>query len=222
MTVLILGVGGSDYGCPVTETVPTSPPRAGRPRDDTRDEAIREAVVDLLAEVGFSRLTMDSVAARAGVGKATIYRRWTTKTDLVMETARHLITTLVPVPDNGDLRADLVELYSEVVALLTSRLGDVGRALLTEGTAQPEFAEAFNTGPMGAMRNGYFVVVSRALDRGDLTVGPQREQDPRIELIGEAGGSILCSRWLVTREPMDAEVVARIVDEVVLPLLRAI
>lgn len=219
MTVLILAVGRTDYGCGVTDA-PTSPPRAGRPRDETRDEAIRLAVLDLLAEVGFTRLTMDAVAARAGVGKATIYRRWDTKTDLVMETARDLVISMNPVPDRGDLRADLIELYTSNATMLTSRLGEVGRALLIEQTGQPEFAEAFNNGPMAAIRQGFFEVVGRAVERGELDAGLAGVDNPKADLIGEAGGSILCSRWLVTGEPMDAELVGRIVDDVVLPLLR--
>lgn len=178
-------------------------------------------MIDLLAEVGFTGLTMDAVAARAGVGKATIYRRWDTKTELVLETARDVIVTMVPVPDRGELRADLVELYTSVAALLTSRLGHVGRALLTEATAKPEFAEAFNAGPMAAIRRGYFEVVARAIERGELRLGRGAEHDPRVELIGESGGSILCCRWLVTGEPMDAPVIDQIVDTVVLPLLRS-
>ncbi len=65
---------------------PLGPSRGGRPRDPSRDGVIRAAILRLLADVGYGALTMDAVAAEAGVGKATIYRRWRTKQDLVVDT----------------------------------------------------------------------------------------------------------------------------------------
>src|ERR687894_392068 len=75
-------------------TLVTEPPartgRGGRPRDPSRDDVIRAAILRLLADVGYGALTMDAVAAEAGVGKATIYRRWRTKQDLVVDTVSEL------------------------------------------------------------------------------------------------------------------------------------
>src|SRR5918911_3967499 len=82
-------------------------PRGGRPRDPSRDEVIRAAILRLLAEVGYGSLTMDAVAARAGVGKATIYRRWRTKQDLVVDTISDLTRTEASTPDTGSLEGDL-------------------------------------------------------------------------------------------------------------------
>src|SRR3712207_5473935 len=74
----------------VQEAGPMRSSRGGRPRDPSRDDAIRAAILRLLAEVGYGALTMDAVAAEAGVGKATIYRRWRTKHDLVVDTIAEL------------------------------------------------------------------------------------------------------------------------------------
>ena len=74
---------------PLTTDVPR-PSRGGRPRDPSRDGVIRAAILRLLADVGYGALTMDAVASEAGVGKATIYRRWRTKQDLVVDTISDL------------------------------------------------------------------------------------------------------------------------------------
>src|ERR687883_1813354 len=82
-------------------------PRGGRPRDPSRDSVIRAAILRLLAEVGYGNLTMDAVASEAGVGKATIYRRWRTKQDLVVDTISDLTRAEATAPDTGSLEGDL-------------------------------------------------------------------------------------------------------------------
>ncbi len=78
--------------------------RGGRPRDPSREEAIRAALLRLLGEVGYGGLTMDALAQEAGVGKATIYRRWRTKQDLVVDSISDLTSVLNAPPDTGSLR----------------------------------------------------------------------------------------------------------------------
>src|SRR3712207_2742373 len=81
--------------------------RGGRPRDPSRDGVIRAAILRLLAEVGYSALTMDAVAAEAGVGKATIYRRWRTKEELVVDTVSELNREFAVPADTGSVEGDL-------------------------------------------------------------------------------------------------------------------
>ncbi len=83
------------------------PSRGGRPRDPSRDGVIREAILRLLGEVGYNALTMDAVAAEAGVGKATIYRRWRTKQDLVVDTVSVMNQSLATPVDTGSLEGDV-------------------------------------------------------------------------------------------------------------------
>src|SRR3712207_9240031 len=90
----------------VQEAGPTRSARGGRPRDPSRDGVIRAAILRLLAEVGYGALTMDAVAAEAGVGKATIYRRWRTKQDLVADTITELNDRTVVPADTGSLEGD--------------------------------------------------------------------------------------------------------------------
>src|SRR5712692_10223911 len=82
--------------------------RRGRPRDSAVDEAILSAAVDLLAEAGYARLTMDQVAARAGVGKASLYLRWPNKVALVSEAIQHRSAVVPEIPDTGSLREDML------------------------------------------------------------------------------------------------------------------
>src|SRR5438132_1036795 len=82
--------------------------RRGRPRDPAVDVAVLTAAVDLLAEVGYARLTMDQIAARAGVGKASVYLRWPNKVALVAEAIQQDSAVVPDVPDTGSLREDML------------------------------------------------------------------------------------------------------------------
>src|SRR6266851_5959752 len=82
--------------------------RRGRPRDPAVDEAVLTAAVDLLAEVGYARLTMDQVAARAGVGKASVYLRWPNKVALVAQAIQQRSAVVPEIPDNGSVREDML------------------------------------------------------------------------------------------------------------------
>src|SRR3712207_8338926 len=89
------------------EAGPVRSSRGGRPRDPSRDGVIRAAILRLPAEVGYSALTMDAVAAEAGVGKATIYRRWRTKEELVVDTVSDLNREIAVPADTGSVEGDL-------------------------------------------------------------------------------------------------------------------
>src|SRR3982751_1451333 len=103
------------------------PSRGGRPRDPSRDGGVRRAILRLLADVGYGALTMDAVAAEAGVGKATIYRRWRTKQDLVVDTIADLNRDEAAAPDTGSLEEDLRTLLHRLAAVIN---GPVGSATL--------------------------------------------------------------------------------------------
>src|SRR5215831_11164328 len=87
--------------------------RPGRPRSPAADEAILDATVDLLAEQGFLGLSIEAVAARAGVAKTTIYRRWPTKDDLLMD-AIACLKHAHPEPQGESLRDDLIDMISRM------------------------------------------------------------------------------------------------------------
>src|SRR5205809_8107769 len=98
------GAGGSAR---IGEEPTPSRARRGRPRDPGVDAAIRAATVDLLGEIGYARLTMDEVAVRAGVSKASLYLRWSNKVALVSDALQQRARAVPEVPDTGTLPADM-------------------------------------------------------------------------------------------------------------------
>ncbi|MDP9429923.1 MAG: TetR/AcrR family transcriptional regulator [Actinomycetota bacterium] len=102
---------------------PTRTRTGGRRLDASRDAAIASAVVEVLGRTGYAGLTMDAVALAAGVGKATIYRRWSSKIDLLLSVMDMVGAPGPAVPDTGGLRADLIAVLTEVVQLLGGSSG---------------------------------------------------------------------------------------------------
>lgn len=95
----------------------------GRPRDPKTDERIIEAAAELLRRRGFERMTVDDVAAEAGVGKATVYRRWPSKDDLAVAAMERLYSVEMPQPDTGSIRTDLAESYTAALSFVGSPQG---------------------------------------------------------------------------------------------------
>src|ERR687885_1361605 len=145
--------------------------RGGRPRDPSRDGVLRAAILRLLADVGYGALTMDAVAAEAGVGKATIYRRWRTKQDLVVDTIAELNREEASAPDSGSLEEDLRPMLRRLVSVINGPVGAATLSLLSTVPHQPALAEAFRSGPLERWRAAFEAVWSRAQERGDLQQG---------------------------------------------------
>ncbi|MGH3344334.1 MAG: TetR/AcrR family transcriptional regulator [Carbonactinosporaceae bacterium] len=97
--------------------------RRGRPRDPGADDRIRQAAVDLLLAGGYDRMTVDEVAELAGVGKATVYRRYPSKGAMATDAMQRLFDVEIPVPDTGSLRTDLEQVYGDAVAFASSPVG---------------------------------------------------------------------------------------------------
>jgi AcrR family transcriptional regulator len=198
----------------MTTTDPVRPSRGGRPRDPSRDGVIRAAILRLLADVGYGNLTMDAVAAQAGVGKATIYRRWRTKEDLVVDTISELHQMGATPPDTGSLQGDLRQLLHQLVSVVNGPLGAATLSLLSTVPHQPALAQAFRAGPIGVWRAAFDEAWSRAEERGEVRTdaGP---------LAAETTSALLVQRWLLTGEPVDDAFADQVLDQVVLPLIRA-
>ncbi len=178
----------------------------GRPRSTEADEAILVAAVELFAEVGLEGLTVEEVAARAGVGKATIYRRYQGKVDLVIAAVRHFTEGPVEAPDTGATRDDLRALVDGLVRLLTTTpLGRVLPILVAARTRVPELDLAY-TQIVAGKRARSAVVIRRAIERGDL----RADADP--ELVADFYVSPIFYRFLVTNAPLDDAFATAIVD----------
>jgi AcrR family transcriptional regulator len=187
----------------------------GRPRDATRDEALRKAALEVMAEVGYRALTMDAVAAKARAGKATIYRRWESKLDLVIDTVNQLVHQEIPEPDTGSLPGDLREFLSAFAAFLSGPTGKAAQALVGELPHEPELATAFRETFLVAQRDVLRGIIDRGTARGEVRLDAPRGM--AVELAGAA----LTYRLMLTGDPLDDTFVDRLVDQVLLPLLRS-
>ncbi|WP_033438422.1 TetR/AcrR family transcriptional regulator [Saccharothrix sp. NRRL B-16314] len=188
-------------------------PQRGRPRDASRDDALRQAALEVMAEVGYRALTMDAVAARARAGKATIYRRWESKLDLVIDTCTQLAQQNLAEPDTGSLAGDLREFLSAFAAFLSGPIGKAAQALVGELPHEPELATAFRDTFLIAQRDVLRRILERAAERGEL-----RADAPRGMAV-EIAGAALIYRLMLTGDPLDLPFVDRVVDQVLLPLV---
>ncbi|GGN17141.1 putative HTH-type transcriptional regulator YdeS [Lentzea pudingi] len=189
-------------------------PQRGRPRDASRDDALRQAALEVMAEVGYRALTMDAVAARARAGKATIYRRWESKLDLVIDTCTQLATQNLAAPDTGSLAGDLREFLSSFAAFLSGPIGKAAQALVGELPHEPELAAAFRETFLISQRDVLRGIMDRAAERGEL-----KADAPRGMAV-EIAGAALIYRLMLTGDPLDEPFVEKVVEQVLLPLVR--
>jgi AcrR family transcriptional regulator len=198
----------------MTTTDMPRPSRGGRPRDPSRDGVIRAAILRLLADVGYGALTMDAVASEAGVGKATIYRRWRTKQDLVVDTISDLNRAEASPTDTGSLEGDLRQMLRSLVGVINGPTGAATLSLLSTVPHQPALAEAFRNGPLAVWRQSFEEIWARAEERGEVRPGVAGS------VAAETTSALLVQRWLLTGKPVDEAFADEVLDTVVLPLIR--
>jgi AcrR family transcriptional regulator len=147
-----------------------SPPtrRPGRPRSAAADDAILHATLELLVEQGYRGLTMEQVTARAGVGKATLYRRYGSKEELVAHAIRHL-NQEIPVPDTGAVADDIMAVAGSVIAAAV-RMGaaTLMPRLLAESAGDPDMHTIFYENLVAPRRAVMAEVLRRGVERGEL------------------------------------------------------
>jgi AcrR family transcriptional regulator len=194
-------------------TVPAARRRRGRSSDPARDAAIQAATLELLSEVGYAGLTMDAVAAAARVSKATIYRRWRTKADLLVSVIDSANEDSLAVPDTGSLRGDLVGLLTSLARVLGGPGGRASRALLGAINDEPALAAAFHGGPQERWAQAFRQVFVHAVARGEI------EPAAGTSLAAEAGPAILLQRWMISGQQIDQQLAEAVVDTVMMPLM---
>lgn len=187
----------------------------GRPRDPEVDRSILDAVAAILAERGFDGLTMEAVAARAGVSKASVYRRYACRSQL-LETACHAFGPPPrEAPDTGSTRDDLVELLASFAAMIgESDAGRVLPALLGASAANPEAREALGRFT-ASRRSPTLEVIRRGIDRGEIPAGT--DPDALADLLSGA----VVFRVLVRSERVSRQRVEKYVDLVLGPCASA-
>jgi AcrR family transcriptional regulator len=152
-------------------------PKRGRPRSERARLAILEAAAELLLDRGLSAVSMDAVAERAGVSKATIYRWWPTKETLALDALFNEWAAATPTTrDTGSLRGDLLALLRPWARLAGSRpYGRVIAALITEAQTDPGFAAEYRARFVEPRRGQAREVFRRAIDRGEIPAGTKIE-----------------------------------------------
>ena len=178
-----------------------------------RDVAICDATLALLLEVGYDRMSMDAVAARAHASKATIYRRWPGKQELVLDAVRARGVGLTVAEDTGSLRGDLVATYRSAVHGSAADDADLIAGVLRAMRTAPELADCVRSQVIESKCDVSRVIVARAVTRGELPA----ETDPLI--LHEVASALWFHRVLVVGGPVDDAFIAHVVDDVLMPLL---
>lgn len=182
-----------------------------RPRiEGDREQEILSATLDVLADVGYDRLTMDAVATRAQASKATLYRRWNGKVRLVIEA---LLSQKGPevAADTGSLRGDLIETFCGMGGLTDERQMSILGAVITAIARDADFAEAWRTefiAPKVAIGRA---VYERAQERGEV------REDIDLDVLTPALPGIILHRLFLMGQPPTEEVITRVIDQVIIP-----
>lgn len=150
---------------------------SGRPRSIHADQAILQATLDLLAEVGYESMSIEAIASRAGVGKTTIYRRYTSKEELVADAIESLRDDLA-IPDTGSFWGDMDILIKNAAKKIDSPLGRQTLALIVStASSNPQFAEVYWTKYTKLRREAFSKILERAKSRGEI------HKDADVDLI---------------------------------------
>ncbi|GAA0387558.1 TetR/AcrR family transcriptional regulator [Streptomyces luteireticuli] len=193
----------------MTPPSPGSPPgtRTGRPRSAEADRAILDATRAALVELGWSKLTMGDVAARAGVAKTTLYRRWAGKNALVVDAVADLFDEHLELPDRGSLQADIEGVVLRFAALLDRPETKTAlMAVVAESTRDEALRERIRSAIVERQKDLVLLGRERAQARGELP----REEEPAAaartaDLIFDVIAGAVVHRTLVSAEPVDGE-----------------
>jgi len=186
---------------------PIAKRRSGRPRSARIDGAVIEATGKLLAEKGYTATSIETIARRAGVGKATIYRRWRSKEELVVELLSHVAAGVEPVPDLGDTQSELLRLVSEAIEHLSrTPTGGIIQGLASELSRNPKLSRLVRERVISLRRSEVGAVLERGIARGDLRADTDAEIAHEL-LIGPAYYHLLLGG-----KRLDEQFAKRIVD----------
>lgn len=185
----------------------------GRPRDKSRDVAIEKATVELLRELGYESITMDLVALRARVSKATIYRRWKNKAALVADAVHHYAFCAMPVIDTGTLRGDLVEAVSEKAKIMKSADGQLIAGLMCTARNDADLSALLLEPMSQRVSAAGSAIFDRAVLRGEIPSNAKRE------MVYQIVSAIISFKVFMSREAISRKYIESLVDDVLIPVL---
>ncbi|MDR6971850.1 TetR/AcrR family transcriptional regulator [Leifsonia shinshuensis] len=189
-------------------------PRLGRRRDHTRDADILDAALEVLAETGYDGMTIDMVAARAKAGKATVYRRWASKGDLVVDAIACMKKNdidLEHLPDTGTLRGDLVAMIRPHAIQDGEKKLQVMAGITSMLARDPQLVDAVTAAIVEPRASLNRLFMRRAIERGEIPA------DTDVDTLALIVPSMTAYRVLILQKPVDREFLLSLIDGVLLP-----
>ncbi len=183
-----------------------------RPRiEGDREQQILDTALSVMAEVGYDRLTMDAVAARARASKATLYRRWAGKANLVIDALLSQKQDSLVEHDTGTLRGDLLATFCGHGGLTDTHQIAIFGGIITALARDAEFAQAFRRDFIAPQTDRMTSMFVRARDRGEV------RGDIDLDVLVPALPGIVLHRMFLLGDPPTTDLIARVVDQVILP-----
>jgi AcrR family transcriptional regulator len=183
---------------------PKRPP--GRPRSEQARLAILRSTLKLLEENGFSELTIEDVAARAAVGKATVYRWWPNKAALIADAFASSTTRKLHFPDTGSVRTDMRQQMRQVIKVFRSRRGRIVSAILGAGQSDRELITAFRERFLWPRRREAYATLQRGILRGEL------RKNIDMDLILDSLYGPIYMRFLIRHDKLTPDFVDRLCE----------
>ena len=187
--------------------------RPGRKRDASRDGALLKATLEVLAETGYERMTTEMVAARAGASKATMYRRWPSKAELIVEAVESLRDEpATAVPDTGTLRGDVAALIHTPQSPSTAWKFQIMAGLLSILPRNPDLAQVVQRRIVQPGMIAMRILLERAQERGEI------DSSRDLETLALVVPAMAAYRLVVLGEQIDQQFVTSVVNEVLAPI----
>ncbi|MGO9058543.1 MAG: TetR/AcrR family transcriptional regulator [Candidatus Binataceae bacterium] len=197
------------YGSIQRHVEPEATSGASPRRSKRAHDAILAAAAELLHERPYSDVCIEAIAARAGVGKQTIYRWWTSKAAVLMEACAALVAREVPLPDTGSVQSDLRDYLTHICAFFETQLSRPTIAgLLAEAQSNTELAQAFEQRLLVQRRAVLRTILERAVQRGELRA------DADLEVIIDMVHGALWYRTLFLKAPLDASLIEHLIHQI--------
>jgi AcrR family transcriptional regulator len=180
----------------------------GRPRSERAHRAILQAANELLESEGFAAVTVETIAERAGVSKATIYRWWPNRAAVVMDGFLSLVSSKVPFPHTGRARADIRIHMRRLAEAFSGKIGRTVAALIAEGQSDPELAEALRSRWLSVRRAEARKILELGIERGEL------REDLDLEVAVDVLYGPIYYRMLVGHAPLEEDFANALADHV--------
>ena len=183
----------------------------GRPRDHNREDAIESAAIELMREVGYERCTIEAIACRAKASKATIYRRWKNKQELILSAVNRYSFCSSPDISTGNLRDDLVALITEKATNLKGPDGDLISALLTAAKSDSELGRLIPNAMNKNADETIQIMKQNAIKRGEIS------EAANIALLHDVIPGVIVYRIFMSKQVVDKKFIEQLVDDLLIP-----